>query len=252
MSDLLQLLQDNHIEQVDQWLEEYPDFFHQKPQASFTLLAAALRLGSLPALQMLIKHGADVNQVGGEGSTLLREAAQFNHTTQAHVAILLDHGADVHRTDDHGNTALIYAAAWGRLALTELLIQHGAPLEVRGQDGLTALMWAIRMGGLEITQKLIESGASLLLKTPQGENLLELANREFSNSQERSQTAEYLAPLFLAAQEKEALDAVTLDAVKAVMTKQAAPSPSSLEGVNLNLVNHCEETGDIKPQSLRL
>lgn len=206
MRELLKLLKDDRIEQAKRWLNEHPDFFSKEPQESFPLLNYAFHAGHLSVIKMLIEHGADVNTVDViEGTTLLQSAAQSSLSNTEQVSFLIDQGLDVHRTDCYDNTALIYAAHSGSSALIELLIRHGIDLNARGDFGLTAVMWATRQGRLDITQQLVAAGASIFIKTLQGESLLEAAQ-----SKGQDQIANYLAPLFLAAQEKEALDAVTM------------------------------------------
>lgn len=248
MKELLQLLNNHHIEQAEQWLEEHPGFFSQEPSMSFKLLSYALDMGQLDTVKVLLKHGADVNSVDAVGGiTLLQSVARSFYANIDHASLLIDHGIDIHRTDLSGNTSLISAAAYGKPALTELLIRHGVDLDARGEDGLTAVMRAIRVGEQAVMMQLIDAGASLLLKAPHGENLL-----EFAESQGQYQIAHNLFSIFLAAQEKEALDAVTLEAVNAVTTSQKALSSASEGAVNLEQATPCEAIIDIKPHSLRL
>lgn len=253
MSRIFQLLQTNYIQEADAWLTEHPGFFDQEPQASHILLKYALNSGSLPALQMLVQHGADVNGIGNRGATLMRFAAQYVRANIQHALFLMDQGIDIHRQDDDGNTALSFAAASGEYELVTALIDRGVDLDVRGQASMTALMWAAQRGHLNITQKLVASGASVLIKTDEGETVLDRAKLH----QGQSHIAEYLAPIFLAAEEKAALDAVTQ---KAVTMTQMIRSSASEKGVHLNAVNaapleeadHHGKTGDLTHQPLRL
>jgi len=92
-----------------------------------------------PALvDLLLKHGADVNARGNFGKTALMYAAQFNLIDTA--TLLLDRGAEVNAktttTSDcwsginvTDRTALMYAAENADLAMVDLLLRHGADAE---------------------------------------------------------------------------------------------------------------------------
>jgi hypothetical protein len=58
------------------------------------------------------------------------------------LEVLLKHGADVNVVDNDGNTALIVAADNGHLDCIEALLKHGADLNVVGNEERGALMWA--------------------------------------------------------------------------------------------------------------
>jgi ankyrin repeat protein len=76
-------------------------------------------------VELLLKHGANVNQADGVGTTPLMMAAAAGNADV--VKVLLDHGADVN-AKEHSNeqTALMFAANLDRAEVISVLLAHGA------------------------------------------------------------------------------------------------------------------------------
>jgi|GEM_PF-1623176 len=111
-------------------------------------LPAAVAAGNLPMTQLLLRHGAEVNQALPTRFTLLHQAVAAGNVALA--ALLLEHGADVNA--QHlpageakpaaplaGDTPLHTAARTGRTNVMHLLLQHGARLEATNALGQTPL-----------------------------------------------------------------------------------------------------------------
>ena len=88
-------------------------------------LNACIEQGCIGILDVLLKHGADIDAIGANGFTALCMAA---HDGDLDVArLLLDRGADVHAAHpDSGFTALHYAAEGGHVEVARLLLDRGA------------------------------------------------------------------------------------------------------------------------------
>ena len=85
-------------------------------------------------VQMLVAHGADINQRDAGGGTALLSARDVRV-----VRFLVEWGADVNAVDRECTTALHVAAARGDQEKAELLISHGAdvnPIDVFGRTPL--------------------------------------------------------------------------------------------------------------------
>jgi ankyrin repeat protein len=92
---------------------------------SLTPLYMACESGSAPMVELLLKHGANVDQGDGLGTTPLMMAAAAGNA--AVVKVLLDHGADVNAKEHaHEQTALMFAANLDRADVISVLLAHGA------------------------------------------------------------------------------------------------------------------------------
>jgi ankyrin repeat protein len=123
------------------------DFTGQTP-----FLRAALS-GDVPAMRLLLEHGADPNLPTQAGTTPLMAAAGVNWVvaqtyTVSKEALLeaidlcFEHGADVNAANSMGLTALLGAANRGSNEIIRKLAEHGAELHVVDEEGRDAVRWA--------------------------------------------------------------------------------------------------------------
>ena len=110
------------------------------------LAHAALR-GASRAVELLLQHGAPVNQTDAYSITPLMLAASAG---QAAVATqLLTAKANIDAQDKAGNTALMYALAYKRVPVAKSLMTVGNVRAVNAQNW-TALDWAVHSDAQEI------------------------------------------------------------------------------------------------------
>ncbi len=92
-----------------------------------TALMIGARFGFLKLAKLELEMGAVVNsKFGPYNHTPLALAASAGHLQT--VELLLRHGADVNMPSGNGNTPLIYAIANGHIEIVELLLAHGTPI----------------------------------------------------------------------------------------------------------------------------
>ena len=140
---------------------------------------------SVPVVQLLISHGADVNAYHSEGSPLMMCA----YCGLAELAqVLLENGAEVDfALPEGGETALHMASVTGKLDVARLLVEAGADVN-RGtnsdratqmfQDrlwGETPLHLAAKSGHAAMVEYLLSAGADKNVKTTQERTPLDYA-----------------------------------------------------------------------------
>ncbi|KAI1749805.1 hypothetical protein F4782DRAFT_511573 [Xylaria castorea] len=131
-----------------------------------TPLQAAVIVGSLDLVQLLIKRGADVNQPGEgfEGTTALQIACRLSRQVGIDlIRFLITNGADVNAppVPYGGKTAFQAAAMDGNFEVALLLLDHGADVNASPSTsyGYCALDGAACYGRLDMVQFLLELGA---------------------------------------------------------------------------------------------
>jgi len=123
-----------------------------------TPLLRAAKAGDIPAMRLLLAHGANPSLPTASGITPLMAAAgnasvgldtRGRYKTEAQsieaVKVLLAAGADINARDNNGQTALYGAATWGWNDLVRALAAEKADLSVKDSRGRTAA--DVAMGG---------------------------------------------------------------------------------------------------------
>jgi ankyrin repeat protein len=105
-----------------------------------TPLHTAVSCENRAAMEMLVKHGADMNATDITGMTPLHVAAMLGRAEEA--GWLLDHGARRDERDSFGDTPVHTAAVFGQGGVIEVLAARGAPLNAPNSAGKTPVMLA--------------------------------------------------------------------------------------------------------------
>ncbi len=120
-------------------------------------MKAALN-GHLEATKALIQAGASVNLGDKGGYSAMMLAASNNHAEI--VGLLLKHGADVNQVENtSGWTALIWAAKQGHLETIKILLDNQAESGHKDFLGKTAKDWA-SSGNYQAIVALLEKSSS--------------------------------------------------------------------------------------------
>lgn len=88
-------------------------------------------VGDRDVLDLLLRHGADINRLGADGNSPLTLA--INHRQRVLVRLLIANGADVNQPDANGQLPLQLANSIQNQAIVQLLRRNGARLGAAGQ-----------------------------------------------------------------------------------------------------------------------
>jgi hypothetical protein len=144
------------------------------PAASHdTVLQEAIFRHRKAIIKLLLEHGADVNAQGGYFGNALQEAVFAED--QDVVQLLISNGAQVNAEGGKYGTALQTAAAWGHLEILQVLLDNGAQVNAEGGKYGTALQGAAARGKLNILQVLLDNGADVNVKGGRYGNALQAA-----------------------------------------------------------------------------
>jgi ankyrin repeat protein len=138
----------------------------------WTALHAAARRVQLPAMELLLRAGADINRMNSSGQTPLGLAARDSDWRA--VEFLVSSGADVNRGDD-GEFPLSAAASVGNTEAMHHLILGGADPNHVDSDGWSVLMYATEGDRFVPVEILIAVGADSTIRSHDGKSAADIA-----------------------------------------------------------------------------
>lgn len=146
------------LEAVRSMLNARTDPNTKEPETFMTPLICAVKVGSEPIVEELLRAGAVVNDADHVGVTpLIAAASAGKHQI---VAQLLGHKADVTATKRSGEDALRIASQFGFSDVVDLLLQSQASPSTKDRYGVTAIMKAEQCGHTRIVNKLVAANAT--------------------------------------------------------------------------------------------
>lgn len=104
----------------------------------------------------LLEHGADIHARDNEGHNALFLAA--GESDPEMLQLLLDHGANV---NDHEGEPLFYAVTQKRLENAVFLLEHGADASLHHRGSPTPLQWAVITYNDPMAKLLLKHGADV-------------------------------------------------------------------------------------------
>ena len=111
-------------------------------------------------IQLLVKHGADVNQRDHLQQTPLHKIAKNGNTEI--ILFLLEHGADIRAKDSKGSTPLINAMTFQRHDAIDTLVKQGASVAIC-EECTDSLHMAVINGHVECLRGLLDRGQNVNL-----------------------------------------------------------------------------------------
>jgi len=124
---------------------------------NYTPLILASCQGKVKAVQLLLRHEAQLDIANKFGNTPLHVAAANGRTEV--VEELLAHAANPHIVNRDGDTALHWAAYYGHAEVAKLLATEMKDVNAKNNKGKTALDIAVEKNKEAIYQELIKLGA---------------------------------------------------------------------------------------------
>ncbi|NYZ61150.1 ankyrin repeat domain-containing protein [Luteimonas deserti] len=140
-----------------------------------TLLGATPPL--LPALQLLLQHGASPGGSGGL-ARYLAACVEGDHASRVYERVALDlltRGADPFAASPQGDPPLSLVVRLGWPRLLERLVDSGVDLDARDSRGMTALHLAAALGREAVLRTLVRHGASASARAADGQTPLGVA-----------------------------------------------------------------------------
>lgn len=157
-------------------LEKNPEAINAKDARNRTALDWATARANLDQMDLLIRHGSDVNNMDLSGRTTLLHAVD-SHSSAA-VLRLLDAGAnpnlDVPR-EFLRSSPLKAACSGGLPEMVALLLRHGAKVNTCNPEGQTPLHAAAIRGQVDCVTMVLEAGASVEQESANGLSPLDTA-----------------------------------------------------------------------------
>ena len=152
--------------------------------SSYTAMGYAGAGGHLDAIELLLKHGADINKKARFGKTPLNHAVGGG--SREACALLVKHGAALDAQNWNGGTLLHEAAFWGQPGLIPFFVEKGVGVDKPNKSGHTPLVYATnrarwmkedekRAPFLECIRTLLHHGANPDTKNKDGQSARSIA-----------------------------------------------------------------------------
>ncbi len=162
------LLSECHADVEHRGLFEVPE---DRSVHTVTLLWCAAVAGKVKVVEVLVRHGADVNSDSDTGSTPVRSACFMTHLEI--VKLLVHNRADIQKPNYNGGTCLINSVQ--SVELCEFLLRSGANVNAQDIQNKTALHYAIQEHRLDTAKLLLRYGADPYLESRYKDDALQIA-----------------------------------------------------------------------------
>lgn len=137
------------------------DMRHDTNDISWTPLRLAFSANQENMMRLLLRNGADVNQVLAWKETLLDIAISDFRSKGSLIPMLLAHGASLTHRDFRNNTPFYRAVHLGNVSLARVLVAAGAEVNVGVERYQTPLTLAIEKANADMVKFLVQNGADV-------------------------------------------------------------------------------------------
>ncbi len=165
------------VPQIRALLTEDPGLTRARDAERRTPLHYAARAGAVPAGELLLSHGAEIDAQDHGGESALHYAAMRGH--EEFTQYLLDRGADTEVREAYGRTPLLLVARErGDVTMATILLDAGAEVDAQDRFGATPLNLAAWRGFRGLVDLLLDRGAEVPTAGPTGRILTEFATEK--------------------------------------------------------------------------
>lgn len=158
-------------------------------------LIVSIIKADIESVRSLLSQGANPNVAGSDGLVPLMvatgstrvvsdnyvssQAVESKTTKEIReiVELLLENGANPNYQDKLGRSPLFNAVYHRKVSLVDSLLENGANPNMLNKSGLSPLYYAIYHCYGDVAEVLLENGADDSFRSPSGETLREVANR---------------------------------------------------------------------------
>lgn len=165
-------IRDENVAALDNVFRAHPGFDPNQPGSKgITLLFWAYAHHSVPMLQALVRHGADVNRQlhlphprpASQGGDWMEDTHLLNIATKGPkddlLLALLKLGANPNAKDYRQEPALLNAVYINNYERMKILLDHGADINATDSSGATAVATLASLNNFEMAYYLLERGA---------------------------------------------------------------------------------------------
>jgi cytohesin len=157
-------IQNGHGDIVEMFLSWGADP-NEKDISGRTSLHLAARKGDPKLIELLLKHGIDVNVCARD----LSSSIPLCHAGSRQAAeILIANGADLSWRDESGGTVLHSLVRRGTIDAAKVIIEHGVDVNAQNNFGSMALHVIAEHGSKEMAEVIVAKGANLNIKDNKG------------------------------------------------------------------------------------
>lgn len=139
-------------------MEQNPNAVNHFSADGFPPLGLACFFNRYDAANLLIKHGAHINETSRNDQKVMPIHAAAAADSLELCTLLLDHGADVNARQQDDFTPLHAAAQNGNVELVRLFLRMGADVNVRTGSGLSPLQLAMDSKNQQVVKLIMEAG----------------------------------------------------------------------------------------------
>jgi ankyrin repeat protein len=177
LTPLMNAAMHNDLLQIQKLISQGADVHQRTKQGETALYEAIARLDlnadNLPAVDALLKAGADPNEVETYNMHPLEISLTRDYGNPSVTLLLIRSGAHVSRTCGESDSLLSLATQDSSLEVMRALIAKGAPVNCLFRE--TALHWAAMNGETDRVALLLQGGADPQLRNSEGKTALDVA-----------------------------------------------------------------------------